>query len=380
MKILTTGGGSGGHFYPIIAVCEELREIAHREKILDPQLYFMAPDQYNPKELFDHEIKFVPVLAGKRRINPKGINVFKNFIDLFKMGLGVVSAVLKLYFIFPDVVFAKGGFGSFPALFAARLLRIPIVIHESDSVPGRVNAWAGKFADRIAVSYKEAAAFFPAGKVAYTGNPVRKEVRLPLTEGAHEYLKLEPETPTIVILCGSQGAKIINDAILTALPTLVQKYQIIHQTGRKNFAEVQRTANIVLENSPHKDRYKPFDYLNSLAMRMSAGAANLIISRGGSTIFEVALWGVPSILVPITESNGDHQRKNSYNYSREGAAVVIEESNLSPEIIANEIERILEHPQIAQNMRAAAKKFARENSAALIAQEIMNIALTHEAE
>ncbi|MEN9649524.1 MAG: hypothetical protein RL094_491 [Candidatus Parcubacteria bacterium] len=378
MKILTTGGGSGGHFYPIIAVCEEIQEIARKEKILEPKLYFMAPDQYNPKEIFDHDIRFVPVMAGKRRINPTGINVIKNFIDIFKMGLGVVSAILKLYFIFPDVVFAKGGFGSFPALLAARILRIPIVLHESDSVPGRVNAWAGKFATKIAVSYKEAAAYFPENRVAYTGNPVRKEVREPLTTGATEYLQLEESLPTIVILCGSQGAKIINDSILTALPRLVEKYQIIHQTGRKNFDEVKRTAGVVLENSPHKDRYKPYDYLNNLAMRMSAGVANIIISRGGSTIFEISLWGIPSILVPITESNGDHQRKNSYNYAREGAAVVVEESNLSPEIIENEIERIMQHPQIAENMRNAAKKFARQDSAHLIAQEVMKIALSHE--
>lgn len=378
MKILTTGGGSGGHFYPIIAVCEEIRAIAQKEKVLEPKLYFMAPDKYNPKELFDHEIKFIPVMAGKRRINPTGVNVIRNFIDVFKMGIGVITAILKLYVIFPDVVFAKGGFGSFPTLLAARILRIPIVLHESDSVPGRVNAWAGKFADRIAVSYKEAAAFFPADKVAYTGNPVRKEIREPLTEGTIDYLHLEDTTPVIVILCGSQGARIINDAILSALPRLVEKYQIIHQTGRKNFEEVKRTADVVLDGNPHKGRYKPFDYLNNLAMRMCAGTANIIISRGGSTIFEIALWGVPSILVPITESNGDHQRKNSYNYAREGAAVVIEESNLSPEIIENEIARILEHPQLAQNMRAAAQKFARADSAHLIAKEVMNIALSHE--
>lgn len=378
MKILTTGGGSGGHFYPIIAVSEEIREIARKEKILDPKLYFMAPDRYNPKELFDHEIKFVPVLAGKRRINPTGINVIKNFIDIFKMGLGVASAILKLYFIFPDVVFAKGGFGSFPALLAARILRIPIVIHESDSVPGRVNAWAGKFADRIAVSYKEAAVYFPKDKVAHTGNPVRKEIAAPLTDGAAEYLNLEQNTPVILILCGSQGAKIINEALLTALPRLVEKYQVLHQTGRTHFEEVKRTAGVVLDGNPHKDRYKPFDYLNNLAMRMSAGVANIIISRGGSTIFEIALWGIPSILVPITESNGDHQRKNSYNYAREGAGVVIEESNLSPEIIENEIERIMQNPQLAQKMREAAKNFARADSAHLIAQEVMKIALTHE--
>ncbi|HEY1037521.1 MAG TPA: UDP-N-acetylglucosamine--N-acetylmuramyl-(pentapeptide) pyrophosphoryl-undecaprenol N-acetylglucosamine transferase [Candidatus Paceibacterota bacterium] len=378
MKILMTGGGSGGHFYPLIAVAEEIQEICKREKILDPKLYFMAPDQYNPKALFDHEIEFVPVMAGKRRINATGASKILNLIDIFKMGIGVISGTLKMFFIFPDVVFAKGGYTSFPALMAARILGIPVVIHESDSVPGRVNVWAGKFAQRIALSYREAIQFFPKDKTAYTGNPVRKEIQEPLTTGAVEYLGLEPNVPVILILGGSQGARVINDAILTSLPHLVDKYQIIHQTGKANFKEVSNTANVILANNPNISRYHPIDYLNNLAMRMSAGVASLIVSRGGSTIFEIALWGIPSVLIPITNSNGDHQRKNSYNYARESSAVVIEESNLSPEIILNEIERIMTGPKLAEKMRTGAKTFARADSANLIAQEILKIALRHE--
>lgn len=378
MKILMTGGMTGGHFYPIIAVAEAINELAQKEKVLDPKLYFMAPDPYNKQELFDHDIEYVAAMAGKRRINPKGISKLLNFIDLFKMGIGVISAILKIYFIMPDVIFSKGGFGSFPALVASRIFRIPVVVHESDSTPGRVNAWAGKFADKIALSYKEAAIYFPKDKTAYTGNPVRKEIREPLINGAFEYLHLEKDVPVILILGGSQGGRIINDAILTSLPQLVNSYQIIHQTGKKNFEEVKRTAHVVLENSNFESRYHPYDYLNTLSMRMAAGAASLIISRGGSTIFEIALWGAPSILIPITESNGDHQRKNSYNYARESGAVVIEEENLTPEIITHEIERILTNKELVKSMSERAKKFAREDSSELIAREILKIALSHE--
>lgn len=253
-------------------------------------------------------------------------------------------------------------------------------MHESDSIPGRVNKITSKFATKIAISYKEAAQYFPEEKIAYTGQPVRKEVAEPMTSGAHEYLKLEADTPVILIFCGSLGSQIINDAVLNALPFLLNKYQIIHQTGRKNFKEVSRTADVVLENNPHKNRYKAYDYLNALAIRMAAGTASLVISRGGSSIFEIALWGIPSIIVPITISNGDHQRKNAYNYARSGGSIVIEESNLSPEIIVNEVERILTNPVIANRMRDSAKKFARADSAHLIANEVMKIALKHEPE
>jgi UDP-N-acetylglucosamine--N-acetylmuramyl-(pentapeptide) pyrophosphoryl-undecaprenol N-acetylglucosamine transferase len=350
MKILMTGGGTGGHFYPLIAVADAIREICKKEKLLNPSIYFMAPDSYNKKELFDHDIIYVPVMAGRRRINPSLARRVLNFIDIFKMGLGVITAIFKLYSIFPDVVFAKGGYTSYPALLAARILGIPVVIHESDSVPGRVNLWASKFAQKIAISYKEAIEFFPKEKTAYTGNPIRKEFADPLTTGALEYLKLETNVPVILILGGSQGAQIINDAILSALPKLVGKYQILHQTGKKNFLEVSRTANVILEGNDYITRYHPFDYFNTLAMRMAAGVASLIISRGGSTIFEIAAWGIPSILIPITTSNGDHQRKNSYNYARESSALVIEEANLSPEIIVNEIDRILSNQPLQEKI------------------------------
>ncbi len=373
-----TGGGSGGHFYPIIAISEAIREICMKDKILEPEMIFISTNKYSPKELFDHDIKFIPVMAGKRRVSASGKSIALNIFDIFKMGFGVISALFKVYSIFPDVVFAKGGYTSFPTLMAAKILGIPVVIHESDSVPGRVNAWAGKFAQRIAISYKEAADYFPKGKTAYTGNPIRKEIRQPLTTGALEYLNLETNIPTILILGGSQGARAINDALLSALPQLVEKYQILHQTGKANFAETSGTADVILENNPRANRYHPFDYFNTLGMRMAAGVSSLVISRGGSTIFEIAMWGIPSILIPISESNGDHQRKNSYNYAREGGAVVIEEENLSSEIIMNEVDRIMSNPKIIESMKAGAKKFARADSAELIAHEILKIALKHE--
>src|SRR5271168_2021017 len=175
MKILLTGGGTGGHFYPIIAIAEELWEIGKEKKLLNPKIYYMADAPYNAKILFDHDIIFKPVTAGKIRRYFSLLNI----LDLFKIAIGSFQALWQLFFLFPDVVFGKGGYASFPALFAARILGIPVVIHESDSDPGRVNIWAGKFAKRIALSYPEAASYFPPGKTAFTGNPVRSEIKIP---------------------------------------------------------------------------------------------------------------------------------------------------------------------------------------------------------
>ncbi len=376
MKILFSGGGTGGHFYPIIAVAQAIRERVKERKIIPPQLYFMAPNKYNARALFDNELEFVPVSAGKIR---RYFSIL-NLTDLVKTFFGCVSAIMSLYHIYPDVVFGKGGYASFPALFAAKLLNIPVIIHESDSSPGRVNAWAGTFAKKIAISYPDAAAYFPIkeGLVALTGCPIRTEVAQPLSNGAHEFLQLEQSTPVILILGGSQGAQHINDAIIEGLPELLNRYQIIHQTGRSNIDEIKATTGVILKDHSYSYRYHPFDYLSELALRMSAGVADVVISRAGSTIFEIAAWGVPSIIIPLPTSISHDQTANAFAYARTGAASVIEDNNLSAHIVIGEIDRIHNSPSIKETMKQKAKEFARPDSARLIADAILNLALEHE--
>ncbi len=375
MKILLTGGGSGGHFYPIIAVAQSINKIAREKRLIDVKLYYMAPQPYDKRALFDNNITFTKVSTGKLRRYFSILNI----VDFFRTIIGVIHAIWTMFFIYPDIVFGKGGYVSFPALFAARFFRIPVIIHESDSAPGRANLWAGKFARRIAVSYPQAADYFKKEKVAYTGNPIREEIMYAVKEGSYEYLNLEQNVPVILILGGSQGSRLINENLLDILPRLVEKYQIIHQVGKDNLELVKETARVILQKSEHKDRYKPFDHLATLPLRMAAGAASVIVSRAGSTIFEIALWNVPAILIPITDSNGDHQRKNAYSYARTGAAIVIEENNLSTHVLASEIDRLMEDQALREKMIAGAKSFARTDAADLIANEIIHVALEHES-
>jgi len=374
MKILMTGGGSGGHFYPIIAIAEQIRKLMRERKLLDAEIFYMAPEPFDNNALIENNIVFRPNAAGKVR----RYFSFLNFIDVFKTGWGIVKAVFQVFSIYPDIIFGKGGYGSLPALVAGKLFRIPVVIHESDSVPGKVNAWAGKFAEKVAISFPEASDYFPEGKTALTGNPIRKELMTVSKSGAHEFLDIDQNIPTILILGGSMGSQTINDTIIDVLPELVKKFQIIHQTGKNNFKVVKETANLVLQDSQFKNRYKVFDFLNILGMRMAAGAGNLIISRAGSTIFEIANWGIPSILIPITDSNGDHQRKNAFSYERSGACIVIEEKNLAPHVLLSEINKLMENSDLLEKMKAGAKSFAKPNASELIANEIIEIALKHE--
>lgn len=377
MKILFTGGGSGGHFYPIIAVAEAIYERTKEKKLLTPKLYFMSPTPYNARALFDADIEFVPVPAGKIRRYFSLLNI----TDAFKTAYGIIEAILSMYRIYPDVVFGKGGYASFPAIFAARLLRIPIVIHESDSNPGRVNAWAGKFARKVALAYPEAASHFKSkdmSRIAFTGLPVRKEIRDPLANGAREFLQLEEGTPVIVILGGSQGSQAINEVLMDALPELLKRYQVIHQTGKKNLESVKETMGVVLKGNENAYRYHPFDYLNDLALRMVGGIADVIISRAGSTIFEIASWGVPSIIIPLSKEISHDQTENAFSYARTGACTVIEEHNLGAHILISEVDNILENKPINERMRLSTKQFSHPDAALKIADVILEIGLEHE--
>lgn len=378
MKIMFTGGGTGGHFYPLIAVAQKIYDEATAQKIYDTNLYFMSVDEYDKQVLDEMQIEFVQVPAGKLRVYFTLKDIFKNFTDLFKTFAGVFIAIYKMYRIYPDVIFSKGCYASFPALLAARILRIPVVIHESDMAPGRVTKWSAKFARRIAVSYPELVKYFGEEKTAWTGQPIREEIVKPTKDGAYEYLKLNPQIPTIFVLGGSSGAQKINDCVLESLPELVKKYQIIHQTGANNFDEVKGRAELKLHGSPYIGRYKPFAFLNTLSIKMASGISQLIISRAGSTLFEIAVWGVPSIVIPFAKSNGDHARKNAYAFLRAGACAVIEESNLSDSQLIFTIDQILGDQPMHEKMVAGAKSFARIDAAQTIAREIVQIALSHE--
>ncbi len=374
MKILLAGGGTGGHFYPLIAIAQKLIEVAEKEKIIDLKIYYMSDNPYDKRMLFENNISFVQVPAGKLRIYFS----LKNFLDFFKTITGSILGLIVMFFIYPDVVISKGGYAAFPAVLAAKILRIPVIVHESDSYPGRMNVWTAKFAEKVAVSWPEAANYLPKEKTALTGQPIRKEILHGSNVGAIDHFKLEENIPVILVIGGSQGAEKINNLIVDSLPLLLEKYQVIHQTGKEKFEEVKSRSEFLLKENKNKNKYIPLPYLNNLSTKMAAGCSSLVISRAGSAIFEIASWGIPSIIIPITNSNGDHQRKNAFNYARAGACLVIEENNLSTTLLISEIDKILGDKKIAEKMQTKALEFSNPDAAEKIAQSAINIALTHE--
>src|SRR3989344_5678436 len=363
MKILFTGGGSGGHFYPLIAIAEEVISLAKEERLIAPELFFMAPEPYDEGLLFDHQITFIKVSTGKLRRYAS----VKNITDMLKTAWAILKATVIMFRIYPDVVVGKGGFGSFPALFAAHFWKIPVIIHESDSVPGKVNKWAGKFATRVTVSFADAANSFKKEKVAYTGNPLRHDIVSPEIPKRSDF-GLEEGTKVIFVIGGSLGSVTLNETVLQSLPELVRDYEIVHQTGKANLTDMTARAKVLLQNNPFQRRYHPVGYLSTRQVAAAGGLADLIISRAGSTIFEIAAWGKPSILIPITDSNGDHQRDNAYAYSENGAADVLEESNLTTTLFKNQIDKIFADENRYKLMSERARHFAKLDAANVIAR------------
>ncbi|MDO8552197.1 MAG: UDP-N-acetylglucosamine--N-acetylmuramyl-(pentapeptide) pyrophosphoryl-undecaprenol N-acetylglucosamine transferase [bacterium] len=379
MRIVLTGGGTGGHFYPLIAVAEAIEDISKERVLIEPELYYFGPNAFDAEALHEHDITHVAIPAGRMR----RYGSILNFFDIFKTLWGIIIATIRLFGIYPDIVFSTGGFASCPALVAARVLAIPVVIYDADAVPGRVSLWSSKFARWIAVAHPDAVSGFHESvrdRIARTGHPIRKEIEKPTGEGGHEFLKLDTAVPTIFIMGGSQGSVAINNVVSSALPELVKKYNIVHQAGLANLDEVSKVSKLILRDSFFDKRYKVFGLLNTLALRMTAGISSLVVSRAGSgSIFEIASWGIPAILIPIPEDVSHDQKENAYSYARSGAAIVLEQRNVTPHLFIAEIDRVISDPEMQKKMSAAALEFARPESARKIAAIIIDTALEHES-
>ena len=373
MRIVLVGGGTGGHFYPLMAVAEALRERDQGEG-RETELFYMGPDSYSADSLSALNIKFVHCPAGKQR------NYFSvlNYFDKFKTLFGILVAFVKLLKLYPDAVFSKGGYTSVPVTLAASLLRIPVVIHESDAVPGRANKLAARFARIIGTAHAEVAEFFPKEKVINVGMPIRKAFMKPVSD-PHTLLGIGTERPVILVTGGSSGAERLNDFVLAALPKLLSTYTIVHQVGDRNVEKVSSAATSLFTDQSTLANYYLFGHLPQEKFAAAFQAADIIVTRAGSTtLFEIALSQKPSILVPIPEEVSRDQRSNAYAYARATGAIVLEEHNLSDDILVAEINRILGDSQAYQAMVEGTKALTSDQAAYKLADVLLEIGHSHE--
>lgn len=368
MRIGFVGGGTGGHFYPLIAVAQELNASEQQ-----PALYYFGPSPYDIKLLEANGIDYIYCPAGKLRMYFS----IQNFFDIFRSFFGIFVALWKLYIIYPDVIFSKGGYTSVPILTAARFLKIPVVIHESDAVPGRANKLAIKYARYIGIAYDDVAQYFPAEKTAMVGIPLRKEVTL-IPENPFEQLGIPNDKPLIFVTGGSTGADRINNLILLSSSQLLKDYRIFHLTGPDNLENFRLSAQSLLEGTGLMENYYLEGNISAEMIAALMSAASIVITRAGSTtLFEIASHGKPAIIIPIPEDVSRDQRTNAYAYARSGAATVIEEHNLTPHLLAEEIHSIISDPSRQALMSQAAKGLYIEGAAGKIANILISIGTEH---
>ena len=374
LRILFTGGGTGGHIYPLVAVIEELKKISNQRGVDLRLRYFGAAGNY----------QYLLERSGARIssiISSKWRRYFdlKNFIDIPLFLISILQALWKIFWFMPDVLFSKGGPAALPVVLSCRFYKIPVIVHESDSIPGLSNQISARYAQRIAISFTSASQYFSKKEIiALVGNPIRAsllEGPILTQAGAKRIFGFNPEIPLIFVMGGSQGSKTINNFFLDIALELIEDFQVIHQTGQNNFDEFTNMLNLTTREvkETKKSRYKPVAYLGE-DLKDALTGADVVISRAGSgSIFEIAALGKPSILIPLSGAANNHQVLNAYDYAKEGSAVVIEENNLKPNLVLTQLRGMVSSSGRLSQMSEAAKKFAKPGAAKTIAEEIIKI-------
>lgn len=368
-RILMIGGASGGHAMPLLAVGDALQKTAQAQN-KPIELYFLGEKRWLEEPVKIKGWQFRSLVAGKVR----GYFSPLIFLDYLKMFVGFWHALWRVFWIMPDVVFAKGGYDSvFPA-FWAKVFFIPLYIHETDSIPGRANRLLAKFAKKVFVAFPGAVNHFVSKKVAVVGNPIRANIFQVDPVVARVYFKLLPDLPTLLVLGGSQGARNINNAILSGLVEITKEWQVIHQVGENNLAEVNNAVSQIVKEGEKsygpvvQARHHVHGFLNEAEMAQAYAVADVVVTRGGGALFEISALGKPAIIIPIAESANNHQLANAMELAKYGA-VVLTEDNLTTHILLSELKKLYTDRQaISEKM----KTFAPLDAAEKIATELLS--------
>lgn len=366
------GGGSGGHVTPVAAVCSELKK-AHPDAEIrvwcDRKFYQQA---FATMISVDGHIKVEPIIAGKlRRYHKLSIVrqlmqvrtiVLPNVIDSFKLIAGTLQSIGKLLVWRPDVVFSKGGFVCLPVGVAARLLRIPLVIHDSDAHPGLTSRILSRWADVIATGAPLKHYNYPKDRSHYVGIPVTSSAR-PFTSvqqrEAKEAIGFSQHEPLVVITGGGLGATAINDATVKVLDDLLAFTSIALIAGKDNVDDLTTKIG-------KRKNFQIHGYLSPDSMQRMLGAADIVVSRAGATtLLELAALAKPAIIIPNAMLTGGHQTKNAAVYKQAKAIVVLEDARLraEPLSLVDALNATLLNKTTMKQLSKNIHEFARPNAA-----------------
>ncbi len=363
LKVIISGGGTGGHIFPAISIANALKAIRPSVKIL-----FVGAEgrmEMTRVPAAGYEIKGLPVSGFDRK------HLMRNIKVLYRAAQSRMMAKKILHEFKPQVAVGVGGYASGPMLSACESLGIPILLQEQNSYAGVTNKILARKADKICVAYDNMEKFFPASKIILTGNPVRQEL-LSINVSREVAIKsfgLDPSKKTILIIGGSLGAKTINDSVLTHLSLIRQSnVQFIWQTG-KFYSEQIREE---LEKKGKPDNLYVSDFIADMAKAYKA--ADLVISRAGaSSISELCLLGKPCILVPSPNVAEDHQTKNALALAKKDAAIYIKDSEAQMALLPKAVSTVNEPERLVALSRNILT-LAHPDAARIIAEEVIKLA------
>jgi len=357
-RIVFTGGGTGGHIFPGLAVVDELKSIS------DADIAWIGSSRGIDRELVSgHGVRFYGIPSGKLR---RYVD-FHNVIDAFKIVAGCFCAFFLLLRLRPSVVFSKGGFVSVPPCFAAWLLRIPVITHECDFSPGLATRINSRFASRILVSYEDTRDAFDAKKkarVTVTGNPVRGAFYSAQAERGRAFLGCSDSSlPIVMVQGGSLGARQVNDMVSGCVDRLCETCLVVHQTGSGNVDQFATSQNPIV-----KERYKPYPFIRA-EMADVVAAADIVVSRSGANaIWECAAAGKPMILIPLEKgsSRGDQVENAAYFVSK-GAAVMLSGKDATADKLLEAVGTLIRDEKLRRGMAGNARSLGASRPAAAIA-------------
>ena len=360
-KVIISGGGTGGHIYPAIAIANALQAADPNIEVLFVGAEGKMEMEKVPKA--GYQIIGLPIV-GINRQNP-----LKNLLFPFKLANSFVQAIKIVNDFKPDIAIGVGGYASGPLLLVAQLKGIPYFIQEQNSFAGITNKFLSKKAKQIFVAYPNMDKFFPSGKIKLFGNPVRKDL-IDISgkkEKAISHFQLNKESACLLIIGGSQGARSINQAILSNLAKIAEaNVQLIWQTGVP-FEEEAKKA--VMQYPNLKAYVSAFIY----EMDLAYAAADLVCSRAGAlSVSEICLAGKPSILVPLPIAAEDHQTENAKSLANLGAAILVKDGEANTELVKTALE-LIKQPDKLHEIGQAAKKLGKPDAAKEMIETILQM-------
>jgi len=362
VKVILSGGGTGGHIYPALTIADAIKK-HHPEA----EIFFVGTKEGLEKNIiprYGYELKFIEVAGFKRSLS---LDTIKSFFKLFA---GLIDAYKIVAEAKPDLVIGTGGYVCGPICFMAAIKGIPACIQEQNAMPGVTNKILARFVKKVFLGYEEGRKYFAgSSEKIYTGNPIRSEILVHEKEEALSELGLDKNKKTILVSGGSRGARSINKAMLEAELKLSGRddVQVLHATGDINYEDYMKEIN---SKGGVKENIIIKPYLHNMPVALAA--ADLAVFRAGAIgLAELMACGIPSVLIPYPYATANHQEHNARAVEGNGAAKVILDKDMTGEKILTIIEELLNNTEELERMQKAAKALGKPEAAEVIAKSAL---------